>query len=470
MPSTATTTLHALTGMTPSTGALWLPSLVGRSLTSGNPASGMHMPLAEPSASTTTPQAVTGTKASAASPCWVAGIGLLRAVCRAVPVDLRNHVTHGDRDLGIDDARLGRGSARPGGVAVARRVPDETDVDRADAHGCIRVDGSVLRCGRRGLTAESERGGCLLQQADGVVLRRDRGVDVRDATGLVQTDGRRRTATAGVGGHTHGERTDIDRRVRLATGEACPVVFVPVGESWLGSGAPPSSFDRTVIGAAADAGSVGSGSDAGPGGVGVADPDASATAAAAAFCTACTVVCRSVDVDVDDDAAPAGMTPTPAPGADRQQESRMSALRWKRICSASCPCSFSGGDTHPCSRSLAHTRRNENPLRSMRRCSRFVIAHGLHLRPLIVRGEKPDACGSYATPRPLVSFHARARRGATKRPVVLPVPIPWNGGSTGSASLPVADTRNRCPIRTARSAPRACARRSACTPPDRFPP
>ena len=35
----------------------------------------MHMPLAEPSASTTTPQAVTGTKASAASPCWVAGSG-----------------------------------------------------------------------------------------------------------------------------------------------------------------------------------------------------------------------------------------------------------------------------------------------------------------------------------------------------------------------------------------------------------
>jgi len=40
VPSTATTTLHALTGMTPSTGALWLPSLVGRSLTSGNPGVG----------------------------------------------------------------------------------------------------------------------------------------------------------------------------------------------------------------------------------------------------------------------------------------------------------------------------------------------------------------------------------------------------------------------------------------------
>ena len=66
VPSTATTTLQAFTGMTPSTGALWLPSVVGRSLLSGNPASGMHMPLDEPSASTTAPQAVTGTNTSAA--------------------------------------------------------------------------------------------------------------------------------------------------------------------------------------------------------------------------------------------------------------------------------------------------------------------------------------------------------------------------------------------------------------------
>ena len=66
VPSTATTTLHAFTGMTPSTGALWLASVVGRPLVSGNPAAGMHMPLDEPSTSTTAPQAVTGTKMSAA--------------------------------------------------------------------------------------------------------------------------------------------------------------------------------------------------------------------------------------------------------------------------------------------------------------------------------------------------------------------------------------------------------------------
>jgi hypothetical protein len=66
VPDTATTTLHAVTGMTPSTGALWLPLLVGRPLTSGNPASGMHMPFDEPCTSTTAPQAVTGTNRSAA--------------------------------------------------------------------------------------------------------------------------------------------------------------------------------------------------------------------------------------------------------------------------------------------------------------------------------------------------------------------------------------------------------------------
>ena len=48
VPATATTTLQALTGMMPSTGALWLTSSVGRSLTRGKPASGMHMPVAAP--------------------------------------------------------------------------------------------------------------------------------------------------------------------------------------------------------------------------------------------------------------------------------------------------------------------------------------------------------------------------------------------------------------------------------------
>ncbi len=65
VPATATTTLQALTGITPSTGALWVPSLVGRSLLSGKAASGMHMPLAEPSTATTAPQAVTGADTSA---------------------------------------------------------------------------------------------------------------------------------------------------------------------------------------------------------------------------------------------------------------------------------------------------------------------------------------------------------------------------------------------------------------------
>ena len=64
-PSTATTTLHAFTGTTPSTGALWLWSLVGRSSESAASLAGWHDPAAEPSTATTTPHAVTGTSASA---------------------------------------------------------------------------------------------------------------------------------------------------------------------------------------------------------------------------------------------------------------------------------------------------------------------------------------------------------------------------------------------------------------------
>src|SRR5580700_9427080 len=60
VPSTATTMEHALIGSTPSMGALWLTSLVGRSLTSGKPSTGMHMPLALPSTTAITPHAVIG--------------------------------------------------------------------------------------------------------------------------------------------------------------------------------------------------------------------------------------------------------------------------------------------------------------------------------------------------------------------------------------------------------------------------
>lgn len=72
-PDTATTTLHTLIGMTPSIGALCVTSLVGRSLTSGNPASGMHIPVAAPWTSTITPQTVAGAKTSASWPSWLTG-------------------------------------------------------------------------------------------------------------------------------------------------------------------------------------------------------------------------------------------------------------------------------------------------------------------------------------------------------------------------------------------------------------
>jgi len=68
VPATATTTLQALTGITPSMGALLLTVSVGRSFTSGNPVSDMHMPFAVPSTSAMTPQTVAGTKRSASWP------------------------------------------------------------------------------------------------------------------------------------------------------------------------------------------------------------------------------------------------------------------------------------------------------------------------------------------------------------------------------------------------------------------
>jgi hypothetical protein len=68
VPSTATTRLQALTGNTPSTGALWLTLSLGRSFTSVAEPSGMQLAVAVPSTSATAPQAVTGAKTSAACP------------------------------------------------------------------------------------------------------------------------------------------------------------------------------------------------------------------------------------------------------------------------------------------------------------------------------------------------------------------------------------------------------------------
>ena len=131
----------------------------------------------------------------------------------------------------------------------------------------------------------------------------------------------------------------------LATGDDWPVEFVPVVESWLGSGMLPSSFDRTEMGAATAAGTGGggadgSGFDAGAGAVGTAAPVACAAAAAAAFCTACTVVCRSVD----DDAALAGVAPSTVPRARTSPHvSAPMEVRLFRLMS----CSFSAGEWTP---------------------------------------------------------------------------------------------------------------------------
>jgi hypothetical protein len=66
VPSTATTMLQALTGSTPSTGALWDALSLGRSLTNVAELSGMQLPVADPSTAASTPHTVTGANTSAA--------------------------------------------------------------------------------------------------------------------------------------------------------------------------------------------------------------------------------------------------------------------------------------------------------------------------------------------------------------------------------------------------------------------
>jgi hypothetical protein len=114
LPATATTTLHALIGTTPSIGAPWLTLLVGRSLTSGKPALGMHIPVAVPYTSAMTPQTVAGELALLGH-----RVGLLRAIRRAVAVNLHDHVTDRDRHRGVDHALLRGRSIGAGRVAVA---------------------------------------------------------------------------------------------------------------------------------------------------------------------------------------------------------------------------------------------------------------------------------------------------------------------------------------------------------------
>ena len=85
LPATATTALHALIGASPSTGAPWLTSSVGTSLTSGKPALGMHIPVAVPYTSAMTPQTVAGVYRSANWPCCVTVLGCWGQVAVLLP-------------------------------------------------------------------------------------------------------------------------------------------------------------------------------------------------------------------------------------------------------------------------------------------------------------------------------------------------------------------------------------------------
>ena len=179
---------------------------------------------------------------------------------------------------------------------------------------------------RRGLSrlaSPSAGGRRHVQQADGIVLRRDRDVGVRQAAGLVHPDRRRGTAAAGVGGRCRrrasrrwigafgvGDRRRLPRRV-------CPRRYRSPGPA--ASCCRVSSFDsdgdvESSDGPPATAAAgvpTAAGSRRGAGRRLGRPPAGLPAAAAAAFCTACTVVCRSVD----DDAALAGVAPSTVPRA-----------------------------------------------------------------------------------------------------------------------------------------------------------
>ena len=135
LPSTATRMLQAFTGITPCTGALWLASRWADHAVSGNPASGMHMPLDEPSTSTIAPHAVTGTKTSAASPCCVVGSGCHGQLDELLPSisAITSQTVTGTAASTIPV--FCDGPARSGGIAIAPRVPDESDIHRTDGDG-----------------------------------------------------------------------------------------------------------------------------------------------------------------------------------------------------------------------------------------------------------------------------------------------------------------------------------------------
>jgi hypothetical protein len=305
VPSTATTTLQAFTGTTPSAGALWLALLVGRSLTSGYPASGMHIPFAEPSTSTTAPHAVTGTKTSAACPRWVAGsacCGQLDELSPSISAITSQTVTGTSASTTPVWVLEPRVPVLSQSLDVFPTRPTFTEQMLTGASALTApfcdVDADDWPLASPSAAAASfSKPTALFCAVMGTLA------SARPPGSFSPTDVVEQLLLASPATPPESEQALIGASA-LATGDDCPVVFVPVVEPWLGSGVSPSSFDTTVMGAATEAGTDGSGLGAGGGGGVV----VCATAAAVAFCTACSVLGRSAD-----DAALAGVAPTTAP-------------------------------------------------------------------------------------------------------------------------------------------------------------
>ena len=247
-PATATTTLQALTGITPSMGALWLTVSVGRSFTSGNPVSGMHVPFAVPSTSATTLQTVAGAKTSASWPVCATVLGCcgqLAVLFPSISAMTSQTVTGTGASITPFCVTV---PLVPVGLQLLEVCPTRPTFT-GDAHRHVRVDGAVLRRRRRRLAGgQPERRRRVAEEADGVVLGGDRRADRPDGTKLVQADrSRRAAAEAPASRPTESEQTFIGA-FTLASGDDCVVVLVPVVASCSGSGVRPISLARAVIG------------------------------------------------------------------------------------------------------------------------------------------------------------------------------------------------------------------------------
>ena len=167
---------------------------------------------------------------------------------------------------------------------------------------------------------------------------------------------------------TESEQTLIGT-LALATGDDWPVEFVPVVESWPGSGMLPSSFDRTEMGAATAAGpaaAVPTAADSTRGQVRSGRPRRLPARPQRRR--------RSAPLALSSADRLTTMLRSPASRRARcrgQQSARTSVPQWKSGCSASCLAPFLRGNGHPCSRGLRHTRQNERLQRSVRRCARM---------------------------------------------------------------------------------------------------